>query len=485
MKPLSIFLAGLCVTAGIASVASGCGSSGNNPSTDAGVVPTFDGPVMTFGGGDGGAGGDGSTALLGALTITPTTPSVTVTTGQPAQTVQFTAAVGGVPTGVAWAIDRGELGTIDANGLFTPTGTLGGTATVTAVYGSEMVTTTVTVSISTTQQGDPAWTAGPLDAGTGGYRGVGGDGPGAAPSTTQMTALGGAPMADATVSILYPYDATVWPQGLLAPLLQWNAGAHSFDSVYVHIKEKNFEYQGYFAANKTPFANLPIPQAVWDAATLSNGGEPFAISLVFAQGASVFGPYTQNWTIAQAPLQGTIYYNSYGSALVKNSDSNDHYGQQYGAGTLAIAPGAIAPARVAGIDSPGNGTGCRVCHTVSADGKIAGGPGLERQRHELRAERLREPRQRHHRRRRSEPGDEQPRLPGAVQGRQPAALEQRRHDQRRHLDAPLFLARRHHPPPPRASSGQLPGLRSPRSRPTASVSFNFWGGSLTRQAPAR
>ena len=171
MKPLSIFLVGLCVTAGIANVAAGCGSSENGgPTADAGVVPVFDGPVMVFGGGTDGGGDGGSTTLLGALTITPTTPSVTVTTGQPAQPVQFTAAVGGTPTGVAWAIDRGELGTIDANGLFTPTGTLGGTATVTAVYGSEKVTTTITVNILTTQQGDPAWTAGPLDAGAGGYR---------------------------------------------------------------------------------------------------------------------------------------------------------------------------------------------------------------------------------------------------------------------------------------------------------------------------
>src|SRR4029077_7818204 len=48
-----------------------------------------------------------------------------------------------------------------------------------------------------------------------------------------------------------------------------------------------------------------------------------------------------------------------------------HYGNQYGAGTLAIAPGATAPKLVAGINSinaAGDGTGCRVCHTASADG---------------------------------------------------------------------------------------------------------------------
>jgi hypothetical protein len=374
VKHLSLWLAGLVISSGVASLAAGCGSSGNSPSggIDGGLVQP-DGSIMGFNGGDDG-GTDGSTILQGALVVAPTVQTLTATTGQPPPTLQFSATVGGVLTSVAWGVDRGEIGTIDNSGLFTATGNIAGTATVTAYYGGAKTSTTVTVTIKTVQQGDPAWTAGPLDAGAGGYRGVGGDGPGATPTMAQVTTLQGAPMGDGaapdpTVSILYPYDATVWPQGLLAPLLQWNPGAHSFDSVYVHITEKNYEYQGYFAANKTPFVNLPIPQSAWDAATLSNSGDAFVITLVFAQGANVYGPYTESWTIAQAPLQGTIYYNSYGTALVQNSNSNDSYGKQYGAGTLSIATGAVAPTLVAGIDSPGTGTGCRVCHTVSADGK--------------------------------------------------------------------------------------------------------------------
>ncbi len=374
MKPSSSFLVGLLlVAAGTSSAVVGCGSNGSDASAEreAGVIIEPGDGSMLFGTYLDAAPGDGATSLKGLLTITPLAPSVTVTTGQTSSTIQFTASVGGTPTTVAWGIDRGELGTISATGLFTPAGTLGGTAKITAAYGSQTATTTITVNILTMQQGDPAWMAGPLDAGAGGYQGVGGDGPGAVPSMAQMTALAMTPGPDAGdpgVSMIYPYDGTVWPQGLLAPLLQWNPGAHKFDSVYVHIKEKNYEYQGYFAANATPFLNLPIPEAVWTAATLSNSGEPFVISLLFAEGASIFGPYTETWTIAQAELQGTIYYNSYGTALVKNSDTNDNYGNQYGAGTLAIKTGATAPVLVAGVDSP-KGSGCRVCHTVSADGK--------------------------------------------------------------------------------------------------------------------
>jgi hypothetical protein len=375
VRPLASLAAILTLTSLAAFAGGGCGSSASTskfevPGADAGLG-AYDGS-FNFGVVDGGKGDSGS--LQGALTIMPTMPIVTVVAGQPLPTQQFTAYVGILQVAVAWSIDRGELGTMSAGGIFTPTGTVGGVGNVTAVYGTRTQSTTITVVIQATDKGDPAYVAGGPDAGAGGYGGVGGSGPGAPPTAAQLTTLNGTPTADSTVSLLYPYDGTVWPQGLLAPLLQWRQGAHTFDSVYVHIQEKGFEYKGYFGANAAQFVNLPIPQNAWDTMSFSNGGEPVTVTLVFGQGASAFGPYTEKWTIAQAPLQGEIYYNSYGTALVKNSatDGLDHYGHQYGAATLGITPGATSPVLVAGIDSVaagGDGTGCRVCHTVSADGK--------------------------------------------------------------------------------------------------------------------
>ena len=328
--------------------------------------------------GDGGPpktlmGQDGSTPTS-TLVIQPLAPTLTVVTGQPLPTQQFTCSSGGQPAvGVAWSVDQGALGAIDAAGTFTPTGAVGGVATITASTGGQTASTTITVKVQTTDLGDPTWTATPPDAGAGGYGGVGGNGPGAPPTATQTGTLNGTPTVDPAVSMIYPYDGTVWPQGLLAPLLQWNPGAHAFDSVYVHIQENNYEYKGYFATNTSgPFVNVPIPATAWTAMAYSNGGEPVKVSLVFGQGASAYGPYTETWTIAQATLQGTIYYNSYGTALVKNSNTPDSYGNQYGAGTLVITPGAAAPMLVAGVNSVaagGNGTGCRVCHTVAANGQ--------------------------------------------------------------------------------------------------------------------
>jgi hypothetical protein len=379
----------------VVSGALGCGGTGSSSSSEstfqvqgspeAGAADAS----LSFGHARGDGGPTVTGSATGTLAIAPLASILTVTAGQALPTQQFTATVGGEPTAVGWSFDRGEIGSIDGKGLFTPAGSLGGVGHVTARYGLASVSTTLTVVIQKMDQGDPAYAASvgaggyygdggfagyyAGDAGAGGYGGVGGNGPGGPPSPTQLAALESSPTADSTVSLVYPYSGTVWPQGLLAPLLQWQAGAHLFDSAYVQIQEKGFQYKGYFASNASPFLNLPIPQDAWDAMAYSNGGDPVTVTLVLAEGTKAYGPYTETWNVAQAPLQGEIYYQSYGTSLVKNSatDGLDVYGQQYGAGTLGITSGATSPVLVAGISSvnpAGNGTGCRVCHTVAAQG---------------------------------------------------------------------------------------------------------------------
>jgi hypothetical protein len=65
----------------------------------------------------------------------------------------------------------------------------------------------------------------------------------------------------------------------------------------------------------------------------------------------VTGPITESWTIAQGSLRGTVYYNSYDSPLAN------------GGAVLSLQPGAAAPTVLMG-----GGSGCVVCHSVSADG---------------------------------------------------------------------------------------------------------------------
>src|SRR5580692_9412351 len=303
-------------SSGFASTASG--SSDATGTNGSGMAASGSSSALVVPPADGGANSLVVGAGQGSFSVVPASASVMVMTGQPLPTVRFQALDEGAVANAGWSIDRGEIGSISGGGVFTPSGTVGGTATVTATYGSLTATATVTVQILATEQGDPAWSATPAPPGAGGYGGVGGDGPAGPATPSQMAALAATPIADATVSLIYPYDATVFPQGILAPLLQWDPGKHVFDGAQLRIKSTYYEYVGSFTANKTPFLNLPIPQSVWNAMTLSAGGATTSVMLVFSEGGRAVGPFSETWTIAPTVLHGTIYYNSYGTSYVDN-----------------------------------------------------------------------------------------------------------------------------------------------------------------------
>lgn len=362
-------LGAACGTSGGSTFSKGDKDGGPNGRLDGGSLD-LDASLHLPDSGQGGGGSDGPEA--GALSISPANKTVTVTIGATAPTIQYEALIAGAVVPVSWSIDRGEIGSIvAAGGLFTAGETVGGVANITATYmGGLTATTPVTVILDMAENGGSITTDAGTEAGTGagGNGGVGGNGPGGTVSTSLQTVLQSTPTADPTVSWLYPYDNTVWPQGILAPLLQWNAGAYDFDAVYIHISENAFDYKGYFAANATPFINEPITQAAWATMAYSNGGEPVTISLVFASGGKAIGPITETWKIALGALEGTVYYNSYGTNLAKNYCCNIDNGT-FGGATLAIKGGSTDPVLIAGTSTVGATTGeCRVCHSVAAGG---------------------------------------------------------------------------------------------------------------------
>jgi hypothetical protein len=340
------------------------GGSGDDGGPGGGIP--FDattGPGITPPGPDGSLMGDAQ----GDLAISPTTVTLAVTLGTTPTipTQQFTTTFQGAPVSSQFTVDRGEIGAITvAGGLFTP-GSLGGTATVTATYQGHTATASVTVKITYISVGDPNPPDAGAEAGAGGYGGVGGVGEGQPATSGQIATLNGTPTADGALAFLYPYDATVFPQAILPPLLQWTVGTHSFDAVRIHISENNYDYKGYFQKPGTPFQNHPVPQAVWNALAYSNGGEAVNVELVFAEGTNAVGPVKETWKFAQGELKGTIYYNSYGTNLATNHCCT-YSGASFGGATLAIKEGALEPVLIAG--SNGNDSNCRVCHSVSANG---------------------------------------------------------------------------------------------------------------------
>jgi hypothetical protein len=385
MRPLRPWLAVTCFAV-MATLGNACGGSGGGDESatdrdgggraqgdDATTGFGDDAMLMGFNGGDGGAGSGPD--VNGPLAITPLNDVIDITYGQAAQTVQFTATINGYTVPASFAIDRGEIGSIAAaSGALTPSGDIGGTAHVSATYGSQRVTTSLTVHLHFSQNGGAtAGTTGDGGAGdagdagsgsnAGGMGGVGGEGAGGpVDPAEQALLLAGSDAgveAGAGATWLYPYDKTVWPRGVLAPLLQWST-TQTFDAVFIHLSESAFDYQGFFASTASPFVHHPIPQAAWDLLCNSNQGEAATVTLSFAQGGQVYGPITETWTIAQGSLTGTVYYNSYGTNLAHNFTSN---GVTFGGATLGIKHGATSPVLVAGSD-----TECRVCHSVSADG---------------------------------------------------------------------------------------------------------------------
>lgn len=307
----------------IAVVAAACapGQSGNDESNrrenpDAGLPGT---------GGQGGQGGgidldDDPVNTDKVLTIEPANPIIQ-TDGNP-KSLQLSAKLNEVETSsVAWQIDDITLGTLSQSGLFTAKGLVAGKAQVTARYGDLEATTTVTVQVKASQSF--------LDE--------------LSPEDEDALRTGG--NADSDFRWLYPYDKTIFPRGLAAPVLQLGGGAA--DVVRLTIKAGDLDYEGFFGGSSPVQVNLP--REVWDAVTSSAGAtDDVSFGITKLSGGLATGPITQSFRIAQGKLKGSIYYNSYNSPLEGGS-------------------GAILRVR-AGQDAEVVRGGCAVCHSVSASG---------------------------------------------------------------------------------------------------------------------
>ncbi len=324
--------------------------------------------------------------------VQPEAPQeIAVDIGQQTPTIMYNATLNGQPVGAGWGVDRGEIGTVDAGPMsstvFTPTGSAGGLVTVYAGLNMESVARPIFVKLSGEQNGvDPnnptdepqiPEAVDELHSG-GGVGGVGGEGLG--PPVDDMETMGAfdEPASDGTTEqlvFLYPYDGTVWPRGLLAPLLQWRSTLGDVDAVQIELSTTtdSFSWKGTFAKpailaqTGDPFIRHPIPQSIWNMATNSAGGaDKLTVKLTVAKGGKAYGPISQTWTIAQARLSGVIYYGSYGTKLAENYNGAVGGNGKFGAAVLSIRVGDTSPKLTAG--KSGSSSECRACHSVAADG---------------------------------------------------------------------------------------------------------------------
>ncbi len=216
---------------------------------------------------------------------------------------------------------------------------------------------------------DSGGTFGNGDSGTGTFGDGGGghpnptmpvtlsDCPGTLPASTVSALQAGGPV-DPAMKWLYPYDQTVFPGGLIAPVLQWTPQAAGTPTgVYVHLSSQLFDYKGCFGPTNP--AQLPIPAKAWSTAwAQSNGaGDPLKVELTTLVGSTVSGPITESWTFALGSLKGVVYYNTYTSPQVNNNGA-----------VMVIQPGASSPSPFLTIPGMSPTGPCISCHSVSANG---------------------------------------------------------------------------------------------------------------------
>ncbi len=307
--------------------AGGAGTTGSTTSSEASTSSGTTSTTTTSSSTTSGAGGAGG-AMPDVFEISPLDPILLVDNGV-VPTQDFVATLNGqeVSGATTWIYDRPDIGVM-GGATFTPTALVAGEGTLKATYAGHEATTKITVSIKKTI--DPI--------------GV---------TQAQIDAFANPTLGPDGMSMVYPFDGTVFPLGVLAPDVQWNGGAAG--NVYrLHLKEKFYEYTAYFAAPPSP-AHYLMAEADWKSVEDSGDGaqsDPLAMELQRMSNGQAYEPKTQTWHVAQGRLRGSVYY----------WELPDACGGGNGR-ILRIAPDA---AQVDPFFSPGV---CWGCHTVSRDGK--------------------------------------------------------------------------------------------------------------------
>jgi len=326
----------------VASSLSACGGGSPQGATtlDAGTRDASP-PAQSIGSPSGSLSSTAST--IKAITISPAHASLTSTNGSvgtqsfSVQAEYENGTTSPLTGGLSWTSDSPLIGSVDGTGRYTSNGSLGGIVRVTATY--QGITATANLSVKLVLQSNAANVTPAVQA-----------------------ALSAATGPDASVVWAYPYDATVWPRGLIAPILQWNGGAPT-DAYSVHIVSPTFELSQIATATGAPASQLTLDAATWTKFTQSTSGAA-QITVSRWNGTTATRIAAQTWTIAPASMRGTIYYWSNDLGRV-----------------LRIAPGAAAPDDFANQAPLTNASefpasSCLMtCHTVSANGStlISGG----------------------------------------------------------------------------------------------------------------
>ncbi len=183
-------------------------------------------------------------------------------------------------------------------------------------------------------------------------------------SAANVTSLKAASANSASMKWLYPYDATVFPGGLVPPILQWSQTGTP-DGVYLQLHSGKYDYTGCFKGTSPP--QLQIPAVEWATAyAQSTGkGDPLTVQLSTITGSTVSGAIKESWTFAKGSLAGVVYYNTYGSKLVPGQAAGGN------GAVMKILPGATQPTAFLYTNGGVSPFGpCVSCHSLSSNGSM-------------------------------------------------------------------------------------------------------------------
>jgi hypothetical protein len=311
------------------------------------------------------------TEAAGVVTLTPNSVKLSATCG------------GGVSIDPSWKTDQTDRSWVKPDGTVTVSSAIPGPITVTGSSVVDTDTSVVTVKVNV-NDADAAVTPA---------------------IKTQFTGPG--TMADPNIT-LYPYNDTIFPLDLKAPVVQWTTGGVTAANVEVSLRypagsaTPTFWYSKIYDGQPTQgpvntTAGAPawaIPQAVWTAFGRTAAGNDAEIIIQRRTASTLYQPRTIRVKFASAPLRGTVYYTQYirslftpGAGLIQSpqADLPDTYDplnpgttvcpvgnntHKAGSTTRAIdmsTPTANNIDPFGGIQSP---NGCPVCHSVSANGNV-------------------------------------------------------------------------------------------------------------------
>ena len=235
----------------LALAALGACSTKSNPSgvshAGAGADGLGNGPAINTGngGGPGISTGDGGPPVISGGTITVEGGNAIVVSGP--KDVKLTASANGAPVMGTWTASDTTLGSVGSDGVFHANGYVGGAVDIALLVGEGQIKVTLTIDVDITENA-------------------------AMLADADQTALKAGGATDANFKFLYPFDGTVFPRGLPAPILQFGDGktvSSTANAAYLKLTTKHFSYQ-QFGLGGTP-VRVAIPEAVWKGATLSAG----------------------------------------------------------------------------------------------------------------------------------------------------------------------------------------------------------------------